>query len=540
MMAAAALAQPSRQEVLEGLKKAVEFYRTKASIHGGYHVSYAEDLSYARSEHGEGFTQAEVQREATPIVGMTYLTAWEATKDRYYLDAARDTAYALVNGQLCTGGWDYFIEFDPAKRKEYVYRVDGPCEGRQGRGMTNLDDNTTQANIRLLMRVDRELNFKDPKIHEAALFALDMLLKSQYPNGAWPQRFNRLPDMSGHTVKRASYPESWPRTWPGDVYQGHYTFNDNSIADNIDTLLEAHRIYNDRRYLAAAEKGGDFCILAQMPDPQPGWAQQYDRDMHPAWARRFEPPSVTGGESQSVMKILLVLYRETGNKKYLEPLPRALAYYRKSLLPPVTGTPSEIRRRACPGNTPCLARYFELKTNRPLYITKGTRINVKGGGTTWLDGYELSYSDESVITHYGVLTSGAWVEPRAKEFEEVRKADPAALRRPDRLRGLSPWDDRFRPGRRGEAPPSVAQILAAMDSRGVWLQEGVIGKADQIVSVFAARSMVLTVGGQTIPIRENDTIQVFQGTEPPRQKIFRSGTFARNVEALCRFLTAEP
>jgi hypothetical protein len=540
MMAAAALAQPSRQEVLEGLKKAVEFYRTKASIHGGYHVSYAEDLSYARSEHGEGFTQAEVQREATPIVGMTYLAAWEATKDRYYLDAARDTAYALVNGQLCTGGWDYFIEFDPVKRKEYVYRVDGPCEGRKGRGMTNLDDNTTQANIRLLMRVDRELNFKDPKIHEAALFALDMLLKSQYPNGAWPQRFNRLPDMSGHTVKRASYPESWPRTWPGDVYQGHYTFNDNSIADNIDTLLEAHRIYNDRRYLAAAEKGGDFCILAQMPDPQPGWAQQYDRDMHPAWARRFEPPSVTGGESQSVMKILLVLYRETGNKKYLEPLPRALAYYKKSLLPPVTGTPSEIRRRACPGNTPCLARYFELKTNRPLYITKGTRVNVKGGGTTWLDGYEVSYSDESVITHYGVLTSGAWVEPLAKEFEEVRKADPAALRRPDRLRGLSPWDDRFRPGRRGEAPPSVAQILAAMDSRGVWLQEGVIGKADQIVSVFAARSMVLTVGGQTIPIRENDTIQVFQGTEPPRQKIFRSGTFARNVEALCRFLTAGP
>ena len=295
VVTAALPAQPSRQQVLDGLKKAAEFYRTKAGIHGGYHYYYAEDLSYARSEHGEGFTQAEVQREATPIVGMAYLTAWEATRDRYYLEAARETAYALVEGQLCTGGWDYFIEFDPARRKEYVYRADGPCEGRTGRGVTNFDDNTTQANIRLLMRVDRELNFQDAKIHEAAQFALASLLRVQYPNGAWPQRFGRFPDPAGHTVKRASYPESWPRTWPGDGYQGYYTFNDNSIADDIDTLLEAARIYNEPKYRAAAEKGGEFCLLAQMPDPQPGWAQQYDRDMHPAWARRFEPPSVTGG-----------------------------------------------------------------------------------------------------------------------------------------------------------------------------------------------------------------------------------------------------
>ena len=111
------LSADTRQDALAALRKAVEFYRTKASIHGGYHNSYAEDLSYARSEHGEGFTQAEVQREATPIVGMTYLDAWEATGDRYYLEAARQTANALVQGQLCSGGWDYFIEFDPAKRK---------------------------------------------------------------------------------------------------------------------------------------------------------------------------------------------------------------------------------------------------------------------------------------------------------------------------------------------------------------------------------------------------------------------------------------
>ena len=62
-------------------------------------------------------------------------------------------------------------------------------------------------------------------------------------------------------------------------YYTHYTFNDNSIVDAIDAMLEAARIYKEPRYLASAEKGGEFMLLAQMPEPQPGWAQQYDRDM---------------------------------------------------------------------------------------------------------------------------------------------------------------------------------------------------------------------------------------------------------------------
>jgi len=532
---ACAVSGPAQQdEVRQSLRRAVEFYRTRASIHGGYQATYAEDLSYARSEHGEGFTQAEVQREATPIVGMAYLEAWEATRDRYYLEAARDTAYALVRGQLCSGGWDYFIEFDPAKRKQYPYRADGPCEGRNhGRHYTNLDDNVTPANVRLLMRVDRELGFVDAKIHEAALFALDSLLQAQYPNGAWPQRYQRFPDPSRHPVKRASYPESWPRQWPGDNYQGHYTFNDNSIVDAIDTMLEAARIYKDARYRAAAEKGGEFLLLAQMPDPQPGWAQQYDQDMHPAWARRFEPPSITGGEAHSILQMLLVLYGETGNRKWLEPAPRALDYYRRSALPDAAN-PSEIRRRACPAGSVCMARFYELKTNRPLYITKGTRASVKGGPTVTVDGYELSYSDQSVITHYAVATNGDWVKRVAEEYERVRSADPKTLSRPDRLKGLSPWAGRERRARGG-----VREILAAMDARGAWVEEGTIGKANRIASVFAAKDMVVTLGGKSYPMKENDTLEVFAGGEPPRQRVIRSGTFARNVEALCASLAVK-
>src|SRR6185436_8435695 len=174
-----------------------------------------------------------VQREATPIVGLTYLSAYEATGDRYYLEAARDTAYALVKGQLCSGGWDYIIEFDPAKRKRYSYRVDRKCAGPDNTGgtqdsPTTLDDNVTQACVRLLMRVDLALDFKDQPIHEAAHYALEQLSQAQYPNGAWPQRYREFPDPAKFPVKQASYPATWSRTWPGANYQHLYTFNDNT------------------------------------------------------------------------------------------------------------------------------------------------------------------------------------------------------------------------------------------------------------------------------------------------------------------------
>lgn len=438
--------QDLRERAQAALRKAVDFYRTKVSTQGGYHFTYAEDLSYGRSEMSEGPTRVEVQRDGTPLVGMAFLDVYEATRDNYYLDAAREVANALVRGQYCSGGWDYFVEFDPQKRAEFPYRADKRCGERgapRSERPTTLDDNVTQAAVRLLMRVDRDLGFKDPQIHEASRFALDSLMKAQYPNGAWPQRYAQFPDPARFSVKRASYPDAWPRTWPGSDYQTHYTFNDDSTVDMIDAMLEAARIYNEPRYLASAEKGGAFILLAQMPEPQPGWAQQYDRDMHPAWARRFEPPSVTGGEAQSVMRGLVLLFRETGKRKYLEPLARALPYYHRSLLPAVEN-PSEIRRRACPGQTPCLARFAELKTNRPLYITKGTRVTAAGQGTTTVDGYELSYSDASVITHYGVLVSGAGLADIEQQYRELQAADPASLKRPDRLHGLSPWSARPR------------------------------------------------------------------------------------------------
>jgi len=547
LLAAGTLAaqSPDRESVLRAMRKAADFYRTKVSTEGGYHYYYTSDLSYGRSESAEGPTQVEVQREATPIVALAYLSAWDATGDKQYLEYARAAAHALVRGQLCSGGWDYLIEFDAAKRKQYQYRSDRNC-GESLRGVTNLDDNVTQGALRVLMRVDQELQFADAAIHEAALYALDKLMAAQYPIGAWPQRFKQPPDHARFPVKQASYPDSWPRKWPGPDYMSHYTFNDNTTADAIDMMLEAARIYGDARYKASAEKGGQFILLAQMPDPQPAWAQQYDRDMHPAWARVFEPPSVTGGESQGIMRMLMTLYRETGDRKYLAPIPKALDYLKRSF---VTPTRDEVFRRL--GDGPVLARFYELKTNRPIYITKGSRLSASGLGSRMVDGYELSYTPESVITHYGVLISGRELASIEEDYKRVAAAGPKTLRRPDKLRSLSPWSDGMRRAR--ERSPGLGQLISSLDERGAWTKTGIIGKADRLVFTYAAKDMVLRIGrgrsdgsagdntdskGQVIPLKENDTVEIFVGSQPPPQQIISSADFARNLTLMAEAVKA--
>jgi hypothetical protein len=77
-----------------------------------------------------------------------------------------------------------------------------------------------------------------------------------------------------------------------------------------------------------------------------------------------------------------------------------------------------------------------------------------------------------------------------------------------------------------------------MDDRGAWVEEGVIGKADQVLTLDAARSMVLTINGKPTPIAENDRIAIFDGSQPPRQRIIRTATFVRNMESLAAYVSS--
>ena len=520
---------PSPKEVRKALRKAAEFYVTKVANQGGCHGTYSEDLSYGRSgKGGAGPTQISTTGGTTPLVGLAFLKVWEATGDRYYLEAARAAAGAMVKGQMCTGGWDYTIELDPAKRKNYRYRADVDCRNQASdtrRNMTNLDNNTTQSGLRMMMRIDRALNFQDKDIHEATLYALDSLLRAQYPNGAWPQRYEKFHAPRLFPVKPANYPDSWSRKWPGYIFYSHYTFNDDCIVNMIDVMLEAAGIYKEPRYKASAEKAGDFIILAQMPDPQPAWAQQYDAQMHPAWARSCEPPAITGRESISVMRGLILLYCETGRKKYLEPIPRAVDYLKRS---------AWIRdgRRV-------IARFYELKTNRPLYITKGTRIygprskgHISKKTSLPFDGYEVTYSDKSVINHYSLIVGAESLESIDAEHRRVLKADPATLRRPDKLRDPTP------PQSAAQLSEKVRVVISSMDDRGAWVQQGSIGGSERLIWIMPAKELLVRFGDKLLTLKEDEVLEVYDGTTPPSRRVIASGTFAANLTLLGDYLIA--
>ncbi len=454
----------TQQQGAEALRRAVDFFRQQVSIEGGYLWSYSSDLSLREGEGRASKTTAWVQPPGTPSVGEALLAAYRNTGDRYYLDSARETALALVTGQLKSGGWDYRIEFDAGDRQRYAYRSLGENAG--SRNTTTLDDNTTQSALQFLMHIDQQLAFKHKQIHEAAVYALRSLLRAQYPNGGWPQRFAEYPDPDKFPVRKASYPDSWPPLHPDVDYRSYYTFNDNTIADTIALMLDAAVVYSEPAYRAAAIRAGDFIILSQMPDPQPAWAQQYNNQGHPAWARKFEPPAVTGGESQGVMTTLMMLYRRTGEKKFLEPIPRALAYLKASRLPDGK-----------------LARFYELKTNRPLYFTRE---------------YKLVYHDRDLPTHYGFQVSSK-LDRISQQYQQLLE------RGPDKAPQGKPQVQRARLTPSLQA--AAEKVVAALDDRGAWAEDGSLRyQAD--------------------------------GKSPSR--IISCPTFISNVELLSRFVGARP
>ena len=405
-----------REEALHTLRKAAAFFRGEVASHGGYVYYYSLDL---RRRWGEGEASPDtifVQPPGTPNVGMAYLKAHAATGDRVFLDAAREAAEALVAGQLESGGWTQAVHFGQSGRKER-YR-----KGKGGnRNNSSLDDGQTQVALQMLARADLALNLQHAGIRDAALYGFEALLKAQFPNGAFPQVWTG--PVRPKAVVRARFPDyDWKTEGKIKNYWDQYTLNDGLAGTVSDTLIAAHQVYKDERYKAALGKLGDFLILAQMPDPQPGWCQQYNDEMVPIWARKFEPPAVTGWESQDVMETLIKISRYTGEKKYLEPIPRALEYLKKSLLPDGR-----------------IARYLEFKTNRPLYMDAK---------------YQLTYDASSAPSHYG-WTQAARLDQIAKAYRDAGGGSLDA--------GPAP----ARPAR--ESEEIVRRIIRDLDGEGRWI-----------------------------------------------------------------------
>jgi PelA/Pel-15E family pectate lyase len=423
-------ADPSRNDVLDAMKQATEFMVNEASTNGGYAIKFSADLSTQWGEAPFRPTMISVQG-ATPHMGQQYLDMYEVTGDDYYLECARKAANALIWGQHPLGGWNYYIDFNPDGLLDWYENVfsqykGGMEEWRHYYGNCTYDDNSTTGPTLFLLRL--YMTTLDPAYRAPLIKALDFILMSQYPAGGWPQR----------------YPLRYDFVHDGlPDYTSYYTFNDGATTNQIDVLLDAYEQLGNEEYLNAAIKGFDFIILSRTPPPYAGWAQQYDMDLNPAWARTHEPRCLMQRVAVRLCGYLMKAYSVTGDRRYLAPIPASLDWLE---------TTYDTERYT----------FFNPETNERFYQTLTDEVNEEGYGI-WLYSNTRPPSNRVWTIDRQKQQVAALRDRYARIFarnqEDVVAEYRASREEPRRMR-LGDGD-----------PDTVQDLIDSLDSRGAWVEE---------------------------------------------------------------------
>jgi len=429
----AAGAATDREDALAAMKKATIYMMDTVSYRGGFVWKYTEDLSKQWGEVPARRTQIWVQG-ATNGVGELMLDAYEVTGNSGYLDYAKRVADALVWGQHPAGGWHYFIDFDMPGIRKYYDEIASKCWGWEEYyhyyGNCTFDDDTTTSSIRFLLRL--YMTTLDPAYHEPLLKALGFVLESQFPNGAWPQRYPLMYEFVKNGVAD---------------YTSYYTFNDSVMWNNILALLEAYEQLGDEEYYRAARRGMDFYIISQYGKPQAGWCAQHSHDMMPAQARSYEPAGIWTSSTINNINALEDFYRMTGDRRYLNPIPAALEWLENSYI--TTDSSKNYTH----------ARVYELGTNDPVYSHRE--------GTSMENGhYYYDHEFGNFVCHYGQITK-IDVPALKREYDRVKSLTPE--------QAIAEYDHRKKennpPVLPAVAPDEAETVIKALDGKGAWITD---------------------------------------------------------------------
>lgn len=438
---------PTRAEVLETMQRATRFMVGTVSVRGGYVWSYLDDFSRRWGEIEARPTMIWIQSPGTPDVGQTFLDAWEASGDELFHDAARRAGQALIDGQLSCGGWNYVIDFAGEDSLREWYATVGRNAWRLEEfqhyfGNATYDDGTTASATQFLLRL--YLAKRDPVVKAALDRAIEFILKSQHPSGAWPQRFPPASEADHSETAR---------------YSSYLTLNDDVSLGNIETLLACHRALGGERLLEAVERGRLAFVRLQIAEPQPGWALQYTPELEPAGARTYEPKAVATHATARSIESLLQFHRATHDPRFLAPIPRALAWLESCRLP--QPTPEG-------GTHPT---FIELGTGRALYLHR-SGSNVANGR------YFADADPTKTVGHYSSYRSIDLARLRASYEAAVAAArdghatsDSSASRAgndetSEDNAGANSADPAVRRRARGA---NVTRVIRELDASGRWI-----------------------------------------------------------------------
>lgn len=305
----------------------------------------------------------------------------------YQTDEAARIGDQLLLYQKSNGGFEKNIDMALMLTKA---ERDKLAAGRDELRETTIDNKATYTQIAYLGRLITASMLKQsppgnfPKYKEAYLKGVDYLLSSQYENGGFPQFF---PLRKG--------------------YYSHITYNDDAMIGVLELFRDIAEKGEDHRFIdeerrqkceAALAKGLALTLKLQVAvKGKPTiWAAQYDEvSLAPAKARAFEPISLTGGESVSIIRFLMGV--KLPSKEVIDAVENAIAWYQANKI-----TGHKLDRTATPegwkyslvkdtAGVPLWGRFYELSTMKPVFVGRDAVIKYdikdldpeRAGGYTW-------------------------------------------------------------------------------------------------------------------------------------------------------------
>ena len=144
-----------------------------------------------------------------------------------------------------------------------------------------------------------------------------------------------------------------------------------------------------KKVAKAYEKGLDCILKMQIKDngKLTAWCQQHDEvTLEPAWARKFEPPSICNAESVDIVLFLMDI--DNPNEKVINAVQSAVKWFDDSKIyntrvesfeaPEMESKykkiKNDVRVLNDPTAPPIWTRYYELKTHRPLFSDRNSEI----------------------------------------------------------------------------------------------------------------------------------------------------------------------
>ncbi|MDR1282875.1 MAG: pectate lyase [Opitutaceae bacterium] len=301
------------------------YFRTLARLqrHGGWQSVYSWPTLIGSDAQGRYLASRDDvisndKSRGTALVAAWLLYGYEILGDYHYLDLARKSADFYVAAQKPEGAWNY------------NYKISINNVTHKDLPEYKLQDSVQSHPLFLLSYIYRLTGEK--KYHDSAIRSGEFYLKAQNPDGSWSHHYN--PELQrGETARRQ--PNG------GEI-------NDMAMNDAIDVMVLMWHTTKDRRYIDAIKRAGEWLLRAQLRGAVNGWAQQYDDQLRPAWAREFEPPALSCSATADACRALAGLYRLSGDERFRNAIIECLDWFASHI----------------PGKT--MYDYYEVETGRPV------------------------------------------------------------------------------------------------------------------------------------------------------------------------------